>query len=159
LELATGEQVSADELGGVRVHAEETGFADLTGDSDEACLDLVKQALGYLPSHAGLAPPRAEVPEGSAAEMASIADLVPESGRRACVMRRHIARTGEGGPLFGPKPRFGPAIIPAPTRTGGRVVGVVANQPMYKAGACDPDGCDKLISFLCLCDSFNVPRL
>src|SRR5215467_5382885 len=49
LELATGEQVSAEDLGGVNVHAEETGFADLTGDSDEACLDLVKQSLGYLP--------------------------------------------------------------------------------------------------------------
>src|SRR5499425_1841504 len=159
LELATGEQVSAEELGGVKVHAEETGFVDFTGDSDEACLDLVKQALGYLPSHAGLAPPRAEVPEGSGAEMASIADLVPESRTRAYDMRRVIARIVDGGLLFELKPRFGRAIITALTRIGGRTVGLVANQPMYKAGACDADGCDKVISFLCLCDSFNVPLL
>ena len=159
LELATGEQVSAEDLGGVNVHAEETGFADLTGDSDEACLDLVKQSLGYLPSHAGLAPPRAEVPGGSGAEMASIADLVPESRTRAYDMRRVIARIVDGGFLFELKPRFGRAIITALTRIGGRVIGVVANQPMYKAGACDADGCDKVISFLCLCDSFNVPLL
>src|SRR5215468_570425 len=147
LDLATGEQVSADELGGVNVHAEETGF------------DLVKQSLGYLPSHAGLAPPRAEVPEGSGAEMASIADLVPESRTRAYDMRRLIARIVDGGLLFELKPRFGRAIITALTRIGGRTVGLVANQPMYKAGACDADGCDKVISFLCLCDSFNVPLL
>jgi len=35
----------------------------------------------------------------------------------------------------------------------------VANQPMFNAGAMDTDGIDKVISFLCLCDSFNIPLL
>jgi methylmalonyl-CoA decarboxylase subunit alpha len=159
LELATGERVSAEELGGVKVHSEETGFADLTGDTDEACLALVKQVLSYLPSHAGLEPPRAAVPEGSGSQMATIADLVPESRSRAYDMRRVIGRLADGGEILELKPRFARAIITALTRIGGRTVGVVANQPMHRAGACDADGCDKVISFLCLCDSFNVPLL
>jgi methylmalonyl-CoA decarboxylase subunit alpha len=40
---------------------------------------------------------------------------------------------------------------------GGRVAGIIANQPMFQAGAMDTDGLDKVISFLCLCDSFNIP--
>src|SRR5262249_37416921 len=159
LELATGEQVSAGGLGGVRGHAEGAGFAEFAGDSDEACLDLVKQALGYLPSHAGLAPPRAEVPEGSGAEMASIADLVPESRTRAYDMRRLIARIVDGGLLFELKPRFGRAIITALTRIGGRGVGGVANQPLYQAGGCGADGRAKGIFFLCLFASLTLPLL
>src|SRR3990170_6450559 len=90
LELATGEQGSAEDLGGVKVHAEETGFADLVGETDEECLELVKRALSYLPSHAGQAPPRAAVPAGSGSQMETIADLVPESRSRAYDMRRVI---------------------------------------------------------------------
>ncbi len=159
LELATGEQVSAEELGGVKVHAEETGFADLVGDSDEQCLDLVRRVLSYLPSHGGQAPPRLAVPEGAGAEMAAIADLVPESRSRAYDMARVIKRLADGGEMLELKPRFGRALITALARIGGRVVGVVANQPSYKAGACDADGCDKAVSFLTLCDSFNIPLL
>ncbi|HTY79548.1 MAG TPA: carboxyl transferase domain-containing protein [Candidatus Bathyarchaeia archaeon] len=159
LELATGERVSPEDLGGIKVHAEDTGFADLAGESDEACLALVKRALSYLPAHAGAAPPRAAVPDGSGSQMATIADLVPESRTRAYDMRRVIERMADGGEILELKPRFGRAIITALTRIGGRVLGVVANQPSYKAGACDADGCDKVISFLCLCDSFNIPLL
>ena len=39
----------------------------------------------------------------------------------------------------------------------GKVVGFVATNPLFKAGALDPDGCDKITSFLVLCDSFNIP--
>src|SRR5262249_2044849 len=78
---------------------------------------------------------------------------------RAYDMRRLVARMVDGGLLFELKHRFGRAIITALTRIGGGVGGVVANQAMYKAGGCDADGCDKVISFLCLCDSFNVPLL
>jgi methylmalonyl-CoA decarboxylase subunit alpha len=59
--------------------------------------------------------------------------------------------------LFPIKPTFGQAVITAISRIDGRVIGIVANQPMYNAGAMDTDAIDKVISFLCLCDSFNVP--
>src|SRR5262249_28499094 len=78
---------------------------------------------------------------------------------RAYDMRRLVARMVDGGLLFELKHRFGRAIITALTRIGGRVVGVGAHQPMYKAGACDAHGRDKVIPFPLLCDSFNVPLL
>jgi acetyl-CoA carboxylase carboxyltransferase component len=49
--------------------------------------------------------------------------------------------------------------LTALARIDGRVVGLVANQPMFNAGAMDTDGIDKVISFLCHCDSFNIPLL
>ena len=157
LELATGERVSPEDLGGARVHAEETGFADLVGATEDECLAQVRRVLSYLPSHAGEPPPVMPVPEGSGAEMATIADLVPEARNRAYDMTRVIRRLVDGGELLELKPRFGRALITALARLDGHVVGFVANQPMQRAGACDADGCDKAVSFLALCDSFNIP--
>src|SRR5216684_1282815 len=68
LELATGEKISPEELGGSKLHAEETGFADAVGATEDECLALVKRVLSYLPSHNRQAPPAAEVPTGSGAE-------------------------------------------------------------------------------------------
>ena len=42
-------------------------------------------------------------------------------------------------------------------RLGGRTVGIVANNPLFKGGALDADACEKITSFLVLCDSFNIP--
>jgi acetyl-CoA carboxylase carboxyltransferase component len=157
LELATGEQVSLEDLGGWRMHAEETGFADAVGESEEECLDLVRRFLAYLPSHADEPPPRAPVPAGSGEGMAAIAQLLPEPRNRAYDMTRLIRCLVDGGDILPVKERFGRSLITALARIGGRAVGIVANQPIQKAGACDADGCDKAMSFLALCDSFNIP--
>ncbi|MBI3106543.1 MAG: hypothetical protein HYY95_13410 [Candidatus Rokubacteria bacterium] len=100
LELATGEQVSEEDLGGWQVHAEETGFADAVGEDEAECLDLVRRFLSFMPSHAGQAPPRAAVPAGSGAEMAGIADLVPEARNRAYDMTKVLRRMADGGEVF-----------------------------------------------------------
>src|SRR5229473_1789305 len=157
LELATGEKISPEELGGSKLHAEETGFADAVGATEDECLALVKRVLSYLPSHNRQAPPRAEVPAGSGAEMGTIADLVPEARNRAYDMTRVLRRLADGGEIFRVKERFGRSLVTALARMGGHVVGFVANQPIQKGGACDADGCDKATSFLALCDSFNIP--
>ncbi len=59
--------------------------------------------------------------------------------------------------FFELKPRFGKTAVTGLARLDGRTVGVVANNPISKGGAMDTDGCDKITSFLVLCDSFNVP--
>jgi acetyl-CoA carboxylase carboxyltransferase component len=91
--------------------------------------------------------------------MGTIADLVPEARNRAYDMTRVLRRLADGGEIFQVKERFGRSLITALARMGGHVVGFVANQPIQKGGACDADGCDKAISFLALCDSFNIPLI
>ena len=74
-------------------------------------------------------------------------------------MTRVLRRLADGGEMFPVKERFGRSLITALARMDGHVVGFVANQPIQKGGACDADGCDKAISFLALCDSFNIPLI
>ncbi|NUZ04695.1 acyl-CoA carboxylase subunit beta [Piscinibacter koreensis] len=155
--LATKEEVDPETLGGWRVHAEITGFADLVVDTDEQALDAIRTFLSYLPSHHNELPPVRPVPEGSGADMATIVRHLPE--RRTQVYDvRHIVRTVvDAGSFFELKARFGKVAVTGLARLDGRTVGIVANNPIVKGGALDTDACEKITSFLVLCDSFNIP--
>jgi acetyl-CoA carboxylase carboxyltransferase component len=91
--------------------------------------------------------------------MPRILDLLPEKRNRGYDMHRILAAIVDAGSLFPLKPGFGKSVITALARVAGGAVGIVANQPMINAGAMDTDGIDKVVSFLCLCDSFNIPLL
>ncbi len=155
--LATGEETPPEELGGWRLHAEVTGLADAVGETEEECLALARRALGYLPSHAQEPPPRKEVPPFSGKDMPHILQFLPEEGARGYDMRGIIRALVDGGELLELKARFGRPCVTALARLDGDVVGIIANNPMYGAGALDADCCEKITSFLVLCDSFNVP--
>ncbi|ACL03718.1 carboxyl transferase [Desulfatibacillum aliphaticivorans] len=157
LEIALGEKVTDEELGGWQVHSKITGMADAVADNEEHCFEIISKFLSYMPSHNEELPPMAEVPEGSGEEMDTILDLLPEKRNRAYDMHKILKRIVDKDSLFPIKGDFGKTVITTLGRVDGRVVGFVANQPSFQAGAMDTDGIDKVISFLCLCDSFNIP--
>jgi acetyl-CoA carboxylase carboxyltransferase component len=72
-------------------------------------------------------------------------------------VRKVVAAICDRGSVFPLKDRFARTAFTALARIDGRTVGILASNPMYKAGALDPDACDKAISLLILCDSFNIP--
>ena len=72
-------------------------------------------------------------------------------------MRKVISAIVDKDSLFELKPDYGKTATTAFTRIAGRTVGFIANNPMFKGGAIDPDGCNKVTSFMVLCDSFNIP--
>ncbi|MCZ6627744.1 MAG: methylmalonyl-CoA carboxyltransferase [SAR324 cluster bacterium] len=155
--LAINEQVDSEELGGWRVHAEVTGFADLVVDTDEEAMDAIRRFLSYLPSHHNEAPPVSSVPKGSDEAAAALPKVLPESRTQVYDVRKVVRAVVDQDSLFELRARFGKVGMTALARLGGRTVGIVANNPMFKGGALDGDGCDKITSFLVLCDSFNVP--
>ena len=155
--LATGEQVDPQELGGWRLHAETTGFADVVAETDEEALAAIRTFLSYLPSHANQAPPEHPVTAGSGDGMRDIARLLPAKRTQVYDVRRIIRAIVDKDSLFELKARFGKVAVTALSRIGGRTVGIVANNPLVKGGALDTDACEKITSFLVLCDSFNIP--
>jgi acetyl-CoA carboxylase carboxyltransferase component len=155
--LAIKETVDPEAMGGWKVHADITGFADVVVDSDEEALAAIKAFLAYLPSHCKAAPPEREVPPGSGEAIADIGKLLPEKRTQVYDMRNIIRAVVDSGSFFELKARFGKAVVTALARLGGRTVGFVANNPLFKGGAMDTDACEKATSFLVLCDSFNIP--
>lgn len=159
--LAIGQKVEPEDLGGAQLHSDKTGLVDRITDTDEEALDEIKRFLSYLPSHANEAPPLADAPDENSDEMKAaaerVANLVPDNRRRGYDVRKVIQNLVDPDSFFELKPRFGKVASTGLARMGGRTVGVVANNPMFKAGALDVDACEKITRFLVLCDSFNIP--
>ncbi len=149
--------VTGEELGGWRVHAESTGFADAVAETDAEAIDAVKKFLSYLPSHCNEPPPVVPVPPESGAGAQSILDLIPESLYQVYDVRKVVEAFVDAGSLFELKARFGRSLTTALARIDGRTVGIIANNPQFKGGAMDAAGCSKATSFLVLCDSYNIP--
>lgn len=155
--MALGEKIDAEALGGWRLHAEITGLVDQVVDKEEEVFDAVKKFLSYLPSHHNETPPEATVPAGSGAEMHKVFSILPESRTQVYDMRRVVKCIVDKDTTFEIKPRFGKSALTALARLGGKTVGIVANNPLHRGGALDADACRKIVDFLVLCDSFNVP--
>lgn len=155
--IAINQPVDPEELGGWRLHTQTTGLVDVACDTDEEVLDAVKRFLSYLPSHAAEAPPVHAVPAGSEAASEGILEAMPESRSQVYDVRRIVERIVDRDSLFELKARFGRAIVTGLARLDGRSVGIIANNPIWKGGAIDPDACEKATSFMVLCDSFNIP--
>jgi len=155
--MAISEEVDPEELGGWKLHTEVTGMVDLAVDTDEEALQAAKRFLSYLPSHHLEAPPVHPVPPESGKDAHRILDILPESRTKVYDVRKILNLIYDAGSVFELKPRFGKSIVTALARLNGKSVGIVASNPMAKGGAIDPDSCEKVVSFLVLCDSFNIP--
>jgi acetyl-CoA carboxylase carboxyltransferase component len=155
--LALKEQVDPQAMGGWQVHAEVTGFADYVAETDEEALAAIRTFLSYLPSHHKEAPPEHAVPPDSGKAMAGIARLLPGKRTQVYDVRTIVRAIVDTGSFFELKARFGKVAVTGLARLDGRTVGIVANNPLSRGGAMDTDACEKITSFLVLCDSFNIP--
>ena len=158
VEMVTGEEIDMQELGGARVHAEESGSADLVARDEEHARELVADLVSYLPDKAGEKPPRTDgtppkyPPDG-------IDELVPESPTRPYDTRDLVDRVADANSVFELKPDYGEEIVTAFVRIDGRPVGVVANNPAVRSGAIFPDSAEKAAEFIWTCDAYEIPLL
>jgi len=159
LAKAIGQSFSGEELGGWEVHDKITGMADRIAEDEEECFEIIKEFLDYMPSNNQELPPVRPVPKGSGGKMPEILELLPEKRTRTYDMHKIIECIVDGGKLFELKPNFGKMLITSLCRINGESIGIIANNPAHNMGAMDTDGLEKLASFLCLCDSFNIPLL
>lgn len=154
---ATGQQVDGQELGGWKVHADITGFADAVANDDQEAIQLIRQFLSYMPNHNSELPPVAEVPAGSGSRQEDIHEIVPTSRTQTYDVRKVIEIIADTGSVFPIKARYGKSLVTSLARINGRTVGIIANNPLFKGGALDAAACDKATSFLVMCDSYNIP--
>jgi acetyl-CoA carboxylase carboxyltransferase component len=156
IEMATGETVSPEELGGVDVHSKITGQIDVIADTEADAYQTVRQFLDLLPSNSWSRPQRRGALQKPAADD-SLHSLVPENRRQAYDMKRVIARIVDAGSFLELQAGFARSIICGLARIGGWTVGVLASQPKFEAGAFGPDACDKATKLLLLCDAYDIP--
>jgi acetyl-CoA carboxylase carboxyltransferase component len=159
VKAAVGEDISEEELGGSRVHCDFSGVGDLEVPDDPSCMEAIRKYLSFMPSHCQEPPPL--IPCDDPVERADeeLLDLVPDNPRRAYDMLKLVRILADRGDVFEIKPRFARNLITALVRIGGRAVGVVANNPMFRGGVLDIDSADKAAKFVEICDAFGLPLL
>ncbi len=154
---AIGEDVTQEELGGSRVHTRKSGVGDLEVDSDEACIQAIKDYLSFFPSHCEEPPPRREVSDPVDRADEELLDVLPETNRKPYDMYDVIRRVVDDGEWFDLKGQWAKTIITCLARIGGRPVGIVASQPRQLGGILDNDSADKSARFVNLCNAFGIP--
>jgi acetyl-CoA carboxylase carboxyltransferase component len=153
-----GEDVTLDEMGGARMHASVSGCGDNLVADDTEAIAAARRWLSYLPTSWRGDPPAVDA-AAPVATAKPIADVVPVEDRRAYDIRKVIASLVDEASFFELKPLFAKELVTGFARLDGRVVGIVANNPMHLGGVLFKDSSDKAARFIWLCDAFNVPLL
>lgn len=151
------EDVSAEELGGARVHARVSGVCDFRSPTEDKCFQTIKKLLSFLPAHCRATPPVVETGDSPDRMDDDIADLVPTDSRKGYNMKKVITQLVDNGDFLEVKGEFAPEMVVGFGRLEGHTVGIVANQPMASAGALTINSSRKQARFMRFCDCFNIP--
>ena len=156
IKTVLGEEISMEELGGARVHAEITGNAHFFAESEQECFDQIKQLMGYIPwnNFKKADPFPKKLPKS---RKFKIDNIVPSDPRQPYDVRDLMRAIVDDSEFFEIQGLFAANIIIGFARLEGKTVGFVANQPMVLAGVLDVDSSDKAARFIRYCDAFNIP--
>jgi 3-methylcrotonyl-CoA carboxylase beta subunit len=153
VKAATGEVVTAEELGGGDLHSRVSGVTDHLADDDTHALQIVRQIVGTL----GPRSPRpwdVEPAEEPLYDTASVYEVVPPDPRTPYDVRDVIARLVDGSRFAEFKPLYGPTLVTGFARLHGHPVGIVANNGVLFA-----ESALKGAHFIELCDRRKIPLL
>ncbi len=127
VKAATGQDVTAEELGGADVHARQSGVADHYATSDEHALALARQLVRNLQTGPGVRPWDVAAPELPAADPSELYGLVPEDFKHQVDPRELIARIVDGSRFDEFKSLYGETLVCGWARIEGYPVGILAN--------------------------------
>jgi methylmalonyl-CoA decarboxylase subunit alpha len=155
VEAVTGERVSHAELGGAQVHDRMSGVATFVCDDEESCLRDVRSLVALLPT----AGPQGDGPGDDPPDRPCprLLDIVPADPRKPYDMRQVIAEITDGGKFMELHRGWARNIVCALARIAGQTVGIIASQPLVRAGVLDIATSQKGARFVQLCDAFDIP--
>jgi len=157
IKTVTHEEVTKEELGGALTHNSRSGVAHFAVDDDRACLALLRELLGYLPSNNLEDAPLRPTDDPPDREEAALDTLIPPEPNQPYDIKRLIEAVADDARFLEVHAYFAPNIVVGFARFGGRSVGIVANQPAVLAGCLDIDASVKGARFVRFCDAFNIP--
>ena len=153
----TGEDVTAQTLGGAEVHTSRSGVAHLDTADEGSAIEMAKRLLGYLPQNNNEDPPQIQPYDPRDRMDESLNTLIPRRENEPYDMRDVIGPVFDRESFLEIHPNFAPNAVVGFARLDGYSVGVVANQPAYMSGALNIDASDKIARFIRTCDAYNIP--
>jgi len=152
VKAATGEVVSAEDLGGADVHTRISGVADHLADNDAHALAIARQIVANLNRTSQVHSVRLEPSEEPLYDPAEIYGILPADNRKPYDVREIIARLVDGSRFDEFKARYGATLVTGFARVHGIPIGIVANN-----GILFGESAQKGAHFVELCASRSVP--
>jgi acetyl-CoA carboxylase carboxyltransferase component len=157
IKAVTGKIISMDDLGSATVHATLSGTVHFIAEDDRQAIQITHKLLSYLPSNNTEDPPHRPNPDIELGRDEMMNTLIPDNPLQPMDVRPIIKRLVDHGELLEVHSGWAQNIIIGFARIEGVVIGLIANQPMVKAGALDIDASDKAARFIRFCNAFNIP--
>jgi len=153
VKAATGEEVTAEELGGADVHTRISGVADHLAEDDAHALEIARSIVGNL-HHAKALPADRTEPEDPAYDSKEVYGILPTDVRQPYDVREVIARLVDGSRFQEFKARYGATLVCGFARLSGFLVGIVANN-----GILFSESALKATHFIQMCARRKIPLL
>jgi len=153
VKAATGEEVSAEDLGGADVHTRMSGVADYFADDDDHAIELCRTIVSTL-NTVKVLPPDMTTPEEPAYDPAEIYGIVNLDLRKPYDVREVIARIVDGSRFDEFKERYGNTLVTGFARLHGFLVGIIANN-----GVLFSESALKATHFMELCNLRSIPLI
>ncbi len=151
VKAATGEEVTAEELGGGALHTGTSGVSDHLADDDSDAVRIARQIFESLP-RSKPCPLEMSEPEDPAYDPAEIYGIVPPDNRRPYDVREVIARLVDGSRFHEFKARYGTSVVCGFARLHGYPIGIVANN-----GVLFSESALKSTHFIEICSQRHIP--
>ena len=158
IKQVTGEQITAEQLGGPDAHMVHSGVIHFIAENDDEAINLCQRLLSFLPSNNLEDPPRL-TSDDSVEPNLELQTLVPVEPKRGYDVRVVICGIVDQGEFLESQSGFAPNMVVGFARILGRPVGIVANQPSVLSGAIDINASVKGSRFIRFCNAFNIPLL
>jgi len=155
IKTVLGEDISMEDLGGARVHAEITGNAHFFAMSEPDCFAQVRRLLDFIPWNNS--EPAKVVSSKEPSTELDIEQVIPSDPKQPYDVRDVIKCIADDSDFLEVQGMWAANIVIGFGRMDGKTIGFIANQPMVLAGVLDCDSADKVARFIRFCDAFNIP--
>lgn len=152
-----GEEISARELGSASMHAAVSGVVHVLAENDEDCLRKAKELLSFLPSSCQESPPVVNSSDDPNRLCIKLNEVVPVNPKAPFDMHEVIKIIADQGYFFEIHCDYARNMIVGFARFNGHSTGIIATNPLFKAGAITVDAAEKSARFIRICDAFNIP--
>lgn len=156
IKQVTGEDVTAEELGGAEAHMVHSGVIHFIADDDLHAIALCHKLLSFLPANNLEDPPQLESDRSVEANPA-LENILPDESKKGYDVRAVIESIVDFGDFFEVQAGHAMNIVVGFARICGGSVGIIANQPSVLAGALDINASSKAARFIRFCNAFNIP--
>jgi len=157
IRTVTGEDVTAEELGGARVHNSLSGVAQVMADDEQHALRLAQTLLSYLPQNNTEDPPALEPYDPPDRIDETLNTIIPADDNVAYDMLDVLSVVFDHDTIFELHKDYAGNALVGFARLDGHSVGFIANQALVMSGCLDINSSDKIARHVTLCDQFNIP--